>query len=583
MVERCVGIGDGWYAGVVEFVSPARRGRNVHSIGGSSIIIPPVEFRCMCQLRSFGLLAILITFGCGPSDPAPSPPAPPDAARAPSGDPATLPKVAAHVDAITGMLRERFGEAVARNIRVEVENGPQGLRVGLTGEVPNDEIRVAVIREVEARVPDIKFEDFNLDLAGPVPMLFGFPIASNQEKVYFAPDISFAVSQRGTVYETATGRILNRLNLGESAAPRCMELAPDGRTLAVGLRGGEIDLYDMPIGRNRRVLQPRDPDTRFDDPVALGFSRDGKQLVTVNNKNGDIRLWDLARGSAKQIGSHIQPNEPRRTDDRYCVAVSPDGSMIATTNQDETALFLWSIPSRSRIEIPKLDRLNPTVLAWSNDGKTIAVGRTTEDKRGVLLFDVASKKSRILALEQDEILPGLAFSPDDKTLAVAYEDEGIRIWDLASGRVWRTVDKRKCGGAQALAFSRDGAVLATDALGLRPPSIRLWDISQRPGAAATRAALPRVYPEVEGQNDRLAAGIERSIRGTFDRRNIQALRVEVLPDGTIKLTGKVSSAEVKRVAGRNAEVFHDSEDAGERGLNRVVNELEVTGRYEEEN
>ena len=41
---------------------------------------------------------------------------------------------------------------MARNIRVEVEEQAGGKRVGLTGEVPNEEIRQAVMKEVEARV-----------------------------------------------------------------------------------------------------------------------------------------------------------------------------------------------------------------------------------------------------------------------------------------------------------------------------------------------------------------------------------------------------------------------------------------------
>ena len=43
-----------------------------------------------------------------------------------------------------------------------------------------------------------------------------------------------------------------------------------------------------------------------------------------------------------------------------------------------------------------------------------------------------------------------------------------------------------------------------------------------------------------------------------------------LQDGTIKLTGKVSDKEVKRVAQLEAEVYHRPEDIGERRQNKVI-------------
>jgi hypothetical protein len=151
------------------------------------------------------------------------------------------------------------------------------------------------------------------------------------------------------------------------------------------------------------------------------------------------------------------------------------------------------------------------------------------------------------------------------------------LWDLGSGKVWQTLDDKKASRVTSAAFSPTGAVLAIDCAGLRPPSVRLWDISKRPGGSAV-ASLPPARTDQPTADDLLAAEIEMGIRRNFDPRNIESLEVTVLPDGTIKLTGKVSADEVKRVAGRHAEVHRASEDVGPGGLNKVINELEVTGR-----
>src|SRR5439155_27102309 len=99
--------------------------------------------------------------------------------------------------------------------------------------------------------------------------------------------------------------------------------------------------------------------------------------------------------------------------------------------------------------------------------------------------------------------------------------------------------------------SPDGAVLATECTTLMPSGIRLWDVSARPGARAA-AALPLSFPEQVTQDDRLCADIAHAIRGTFDPRNVETLKIEMLPDGPIKLTGRVSDEEVKKVAQRSA-------------------------------
>src|SRR4051812_32085112 len=82
--------------------------------------------------------------------------------HAPSGDPSKLPKVPADSATITAMLRERFGESIARNIRVGVDKEGNSIKVSLIGEVPNEEIRQAVMKELEARVPQMTSEDFTL-------------------------------------------------------------------------------------------------------------------------------------------------------------------------------------------------------------------------------------------------------------------------------------------------------------------------------------------------------------------------------------------------------------------------------------
>lgn len=494
-------------------------------------------------------------------------------------DPASLPKVPADPRQITAMLRERFGEAVARNIRVEVEDEANGKRVALSGEVPDEETRQAVMREVETRVEGLTVQDFALDVSGPVPLLFGFDAHVDPgEPTLFPPDLSLTVTWAGDVYETATGRRINRIALPD-AALKCMAFSADGRTLATGFRDGSIVLWEMPYGRNPTQIQPPADPTQSRPILALAFTNDGRQLVSVTGDHGEIQVRDLQKGAARLIGSHLPKSSPRALTERFNVAVSPDGQTVATTSFDESAVILWDFAKRSRKGLLDAEPLSPTALAWSRDGRLIAVARGVGDHRGVVLYDVASRKPKVLSLEEDSLVRGLAFSPDGRTLAVQYENDGVIIWDLPAGRQWAALGRER-GEGEGIAFSPDGSVLATECDSLRPPGIRLWDVSKRPGGRAS-SVLPKAYPNLPTGDDRLAAEIERAIRGTFDRRNIESLTVSVQPDGAVKLTGRVSDAEVKRVAQLTAETHHVSDDYGPREPNKVINELEVTGRYGE--
>src|SRR5205814_10167795 len=86
---------------------------------------------------------------------------------------------------------------------------------------------------------------------------------------------------------------------------------------------------------------------------------------------------------------------------------------------------------------------------------------------------------------------GVAFSPGDRTLAMAIEEGTIKLWDLETRTVRATLTGHRAG-AWSAAFSRDGALLATSG---DDNSVRVWDLATNKAvkelqtAAAARAAL----------------------------------------------------------------------------------------------
>jgi WD40 repeat protein len=75
--------------------------------------------------------------------------------------------------------------------------------------------------------------------------------------------------------------------------------------------------------------------------------------------------------------------------------------------------------------------------------------------------------------------PSVAFSPNAAVLAVGYGEGSVRLWDVGTGTVARTLAAH-ADALHAVAFSPDGRTLATgSARGLEqgPGEIKLWDVA----------------------------------------------------------------------------------------------------------
>src|SRR5256885_1364904 len=96
-------------------------------------------------------------------------------------------------------------------------------------------------------------------------------------------------------------------------------------------------------------------------------------------------------------------------------------------------------------------------VAFSPEGKTLASG--SYDKT-IKLWDVASGELlRSLEGHRDSVL-SVAFSSDGKTLASGSNDTTIKLWDVASGELLRSLEGHR-DSVRSVAFSSDGKTLAS--------------------------------------------------------------------------------------------------------------------------
>lgn len=247
---------------------------------------------------------------------------------------------------------------------------------------------------------------------------------------------------------------------------RCVAFSSDGKTLASGSDDTTVKLWNVATGKEKATLRGHTDEVWF-----VAFLPDGKTVVS-GSLDGSVRLWDIA--AARQKGSlrcFVPSTEYTRTPS---LAISPDGKTLAVVaNEKEVKLLdLQSRKERRRFQG------DWESVVFSRDGKTLALVGVT----GVELRDPASGEEKI-TLKGDSF-GWVAFSPDDKTLAVEVDEgkEGlqdlfVKLVEVATARSrasFRVYSEEE--GIMSLAFSPDGKTLA---VGRYLDGLQLWDVTTR--------------------------------------------------------------------------------------------------------
>ncbi len=210
----------------------------------------------------------------------------------------------------------------------------------------------------------------------------------------------------------------------------------------------------------RRDGQPRMPlnqDPLPDDVIALieRWVREGARY------DGDDPNADWA--------PLLRKRTPVVIPDRYPVALpisalafSPDGTTLATAGDHE--VNLWKLPNATLTRRLRGVAERVYDIVYSPDGKWLATASGDPGRFGSVQLWVAeasggAKRGRDL-LESNDAAFTVAFSADSKLLAAAGSDRAVRVWEVETGKLVRTVEDHS-DWILGLAFSPDGKYLAT--------------------------------------------------------------------------------------------------------------------------
>jgi eukaryotic-like serine/threonine-protein kinase len=197
-------------------------------------------------------------------------------------------------------------------------------------------------------------------------------------------------------------------------------LSRDGQAMAVALKWNQIAVLNpLEPGAVKRSVFPSTSYVR-----SLAVSHDGRWTVAGYWRSSPtVQVWDNSTGKlAKTIDSGSDGANSAR------VAFSPDGRWLVTCEQADYRFWevgTWAAGRRlGRDSVEVI----PGPIAWSNDGRLLAIMASSS---GIRFVDSeTAEELATLRMSAPRTVTWLAFRPDGRRLAAATVDQRILIWDL---------------------------------------------------------------------------------------------------------------------------------------------------------
>ena len=249
-------------------------------------------------------------------------------------------------------------------------------------------------------------------------------------------------------------------------ATRFALFSRDGRKLITSGHDETIIVWDTATGTIIRSWKGSDRHN-----ICSGaLTGNGKLLATGTSGDGMVRLWDVDSG--REVGQFkVRPDQETRAmtfspNDKYLVAGSREGQLVS----------VWDVAERKLIhELPH--PLGVDGVAVSPDGKLLATSTGNYRKREAgeaRLFDLESGKELAVlpAAGNGERLTKLQFSPDGKLLAAGTSHGFVRIWEVKTRQLVRSL--KHASGVYRAVFLPGGKLMATCE---HNGTVSLWDQS----------------------------------------------------------------------------------------------------------
>jgi WD40 repeat protein len=284
---------------------------------------------------------------------------------------------------------------------------------------------------------------------------------------------------------------------------------PDGKTLITAGHDAVLRLCDRGTGKELRRFVPTEQlkakgivrtSIYMQGLTRAAMSKDGK-LLAVALPGNVVQLWEVETGRALR-----QVKSP--TNGVASMAFTPDGATLVIRGINDRAAYMHETETGKEIRKLKAEPANGkggnifggagdgTAVAISADGKTIALSELEFDGQkvsgSVTLFEIETGKAIRRIDSMTHGISAVAFSHDGKTLVFNSLND-IHVYSVETGKEIRKI--RAVNGCQFMAFVPKEQVVAIKG---RDQVVRLYNIDtgdlvrtlgERPAPKAGNVAL----------------------------------------------------------------------------------------------
>lgn len=197
---------------------------------------------------------------------------------------------------------------------------------------------------------------------------------------------------------------------------------------------------------------------------SLAFTPDSQTLISGGSDNdGIIRLWNTTTGKRRGIINRAHQTAIES------VVISPDGQTLASGGDDNT-INLWNLKNNKFTRSFVGHTSNVLSLAVTPNGKVLVSGALD----GIRMWDLLQQRPLATLTRFDNLIYTVAISPDGQTLASGDNIGVVKLWDLSTGKLIRTVPGAHANTVTKLVFTPDGNTLISAS---RDRTIKLWNAS----------------------------------------------------------------------------------------------------------
>lgn len=161
------------------------------------------------------------------------------------------------------------------------------------------------------------------------------------------------------------------------------------------------------------------------------------------------------------------------------VIISPNGEMVAAGEGHVTAqVRVWDFQTSRLLYSIKTNHTSGVgLIAFSPDNRTIATS-DLQDGNQLFLWDVKNGKRKGQLIGAQWLTNSLFFSPDGAFLINAGRNRNatVEIWDVATGRLLRTLTESPTGSAFAFPMSDSKTMLVVSNSGVKLRDLRTYQL-----------------------------------------------------------------------------------------------------------